>query len=133
MEASLFFEQLLNGIQLGVMLFLMAAGLTLIFGIMNFLNLAHGALYMLGAFFAATALEWTGSFLLAIVLGIAASATLGIILDVVVSARSTSAVISTRSWARLLSSCSSTILSSCFGGLNLATWRFRTGSPVRFR
>ncbi|MFZ1091309.1 MAG: branched-chain amino acid ABC transporter permease [Xanthobacteraceae bacterium] len=84
MEASLFFEQLLNGVQLGVMLFLMAAGLTLIFGIMNFLNLAHGALYMLGAFFAATALEWTGSFLLAIVLGVAASATLGIILDVVV-------------------------------------------------
>jgi branched-chain amino acid transport system permease protein len=83
MDAALFFEQLLNGVQLGVMLFLMAAGLTLIFGIMNFLNLAHGALYMMGAFFAATILEWTGSFILAILLGIAASAALGIVLDLV--------------------------------------------------
>jgi branched-chain amino acid transport system permease protein len=83
MQSSLLVEQFLNGIQLGVMLFLMAAGLTLIFGIMNFLNLAHGALYMMGAFFAATILEWSGSFLLAILLGLAASAALGIILDVV--------------------------------------------------
>src|SRR6185437_13517866 len=77
----LFIEQTLNGVQLGVMLFLMAAGLTLIFGIMNFLNLAHGALYMMGAFFAATFLDWTGSFVLAIVLGIAASMALGVLLD----------------------------------------------------
>lgn len=81
MDASLFLEQLLNGIQLGVMLFLMAAGLTLIFGIMNFLNLAHGALYMMGAFFAATLLDWTGSFLLAIPLAIVAAMGLGVALD----------------------------------------------------
>lgn len=82
METFLLLEQLLNGIQLGVMLFLMAAGLTLIFGIMNFLNLAHGALYMMGAFFAATVLEWTGSFLLALFVGLVASAALGVVLDV---------------------------------------------------
>src|SRR6516162_4345668 len=50
-----FFEQFLNGIQLGMLLFLLAAGLTLIFGIMDLVNLAHGSLYMLGAYFAATA------------------------------------------------------------------------------
>ena len=57
-------EQLLNGAQLGVMLFLMAAGLTLIFGIMNLINLAHGSLYMLGAYVAAATFAATGSFLL---------------------------------------------------------------------
>jgi branched-chain amino acid transport system permease protein len=81
MDIALFIEQTLNGVQLGVMLFLMAAGLSLIFGIVNFLNLAHGALYMMGAFFAATILDWTGSFVLAIVLGIAASMALGVLLD----------------------------------------------------
>ena len=54
-------EQCLNGLQLGVMLFLMAAGLTLVFGIMNLVNLAHGSLYMVGAYFAVAFLEWTGS------------------------------------------------------------------------
>lgn len=83
MDISLLLEQLLNGFQLGLMLFLMAAGLTLIFGIMNFLNLAHGALYMMGAFFAATALDWTHSFVAAVALGLLASLILGIILDVV--------------------------------------------------
>ena len=57
-------EQVLNGVQLGVMLFLMAAGLTLIFGIMNVINLAHGSLYMVGAYVAAAAFAATGSFLL---------------------------------------------------------------------
>ena len=83
MEASLFFEQLLNGIQLGVMLFLMAAGLTLIFGIMNFLNLAHGALH------ARRLLRRhrpgvDGLLLVGDSARDAASATLGIILDMVV-------------------------------------------------
>ena len=50
MYLILVFEQLLNGVQLGVMLFLMAAGLTLVLGIMNLVNLAHGALYMVGAY-----------------------------------------------------------------------------------
>ena len=52
---SLFLSQLLNGLQFGVLLFLLAAGLTLVFGIMSFINLAHGVLYMLGAYFAAAA------------------------------------------------------------------------------
>jgi len=49
MTASLFFIQLLNGLQLGVLLFMLSAGLTLVFGIMSFVNLAHGCLYMMGA------------------------------------------------------------------------------------
>ena len=58
-----FIEQCLNGIQLGMLLFLLAAGLTLIFGIMDLVNLAHGSLYMIGAYFAATFVGVTGSFL----------------------------------------------------------------------
>lgn len=60
--------QALNGLQLGVLLFLMAAGLTLVFGIMNFINLAHGSMYMLGAFVAAALYNYTGSFWLAALL-----------------------------------------------------------------
>jgi ABC-type branched-subunit amino acid transport system permease subunit len=55
-------EQMLNGLQFGVMLFLMAAGLTLIFGVMGLINLAHGSLYMIGAFACAAVAAWTGSF-----------------------------------------------------------------------
>ncbi len=57
-------EQFLNGLQFGLLLFLLAAGLTLVFGIMDLVNLAHGSLYMMGAYFAATFAAWTGSFLL---------------------------------------------------------------------
>ena len=64
MSAILIIEQILNGLQFGVMLFLMAAGLTLIFGVMGLINLAHGSLYMVGAFAAAAVAGWTGSFLL---------------------------------------------------------------------
>src|SRR5271155_844754 len=78
-----FIEQLLNGIQLGMLLFLLAAGLTLIFGIMDFVNLAHGSLYMLGAYFAATFAEATGSFVLGAVLALAASLVVGMVLEVV--------------------------------------------------
>ena len=58
----LFLEQCLNGLQFGLLLFLLAAGLTLVFGIMDLVNLAHGSLYMVGAYFAATFVAWTGSF-----------------------------------------------------------------------
>src|SRR5438309_70235 len=64
MSWALVFEQLLNGLQYGVMLFLMAAGLTLVFGIMNLVNLAHGSLYMVGAYLAVAATQRTGSYLL---------------------------------------------------------------------
>ena len=58
---TLFIEQCLNGLQFGLLLFLLAAGLTLVFGIMDLVNLAHGSLYMLGAYFAATFAAWTAS------------------------------------------------------------------------
>ena len=74
MSALLLAEQVLNGLQSGVMLFLMAAGLTLIFGVMGLINLAHGSLYMVGAFAAATVAGLTGSFLLALVAALAAAA-----------------------------------------------------------
>src|SRR5246500_2962121 len=78
-----FFEQFLNGIQLGMLLFLLAAGLTLIFGIMDLVNLAHGSLYMLGAYFAATFADWTDSFLLGALLALAATAMAGMLLEVI--------------------------------------------------
>ena len=67
---TLFIEQCLNGLQFGLLLFLLAAGLTLVFGIMDLVNLAHGSLYMLGAYFAATFAVWTGSFVFGAVLAL---------------------------------------------------------------
>src|SRR5215211_1505085 len=77
-------EQVLNGVQLGVMLFLMAAGLTLIFGIMNVINLAHGSLYMVGAYVAAAAFGATGSFLVGLGAAVAAAIVVGVALEIVV-------------------------------------------------
>jgi branched-chain amino acid transport system permease protein len=74
----LFITQALNGLTLGVLLFLLAAGLTLVLGIMNFVNLAHGSLYMMGAYFAASAYESTGSFWLAGLIAVPATLVLGI-------------------------------------------------------
>lgn len=71
MDWNLFIAQLLNGVQLGMLLFLLSAGLTLVFGIMNFINLSHASFYMLGAYFAASAFSHTGSFLVAGLVGIA--------------------------------------------------------------
>jgi branched-chain amino acid transport system permease protein len=76
-------EQCLNGLQLGVMLFLMAAGLTLVFGIMNLVNLAHGSLYMLGAYLAIAFLGWTDSFLAAVALAVAATFGVGLVVETV--------------------------------------------------
>jgi len=81
LEASILAIQLLNGLQLGILLFLLSAGLTLTFGIMDFVNLAHGALYMLGAFFCATLTLTTGSFLLAMALALPLTALAGFILE----------------------------------------------------
>jgi len=74
-------EQILNGLQFGLLLFLLAAGLTLVFGIMDFVNLAHGSLYMMGAYFAATFVAWTGNFVLGAVLALGATLLLGIALE----------------------------------------------------
>src|SRR5579884_2582968 len=76
-------EQFLNGIQLGMLLFLLAAGLTLIFGIMDLVNLAHGSLYMIGAYFAATFADWTDSFVLGTVLALIATLIVGMALEVI--------------------------------------------------
>jgi branched-chain amino acid transport system permease protein len=78
-----FIEQTINGIQLGMLLFLLAAGLTLIFGIMDLVNLAHGSLYMLGAYFAATLAEATDSFVLGAILALAATFVAGVALEVI--------------------------------------------------
>jgi branched-chain amino acid transport system permease protein len=87
MDPLVLLTQGLNGLQLGVMLFLMAAGLTLVFGVMNLMNLAHGSLYMLGAFIAATLQRHTGSFALAVGLAIPATIVVGMIIEVVVIRR----------------------------------------------
>ena len=73
MSFILIAEQVLNGLQFGIMLFLMAAGLTLIFGVMGLINLAHGSLYMVGAFAAAAVAGATGSFVLALAAAMAAA------------------------------------------------------------
>ncbi len=84
MSGSLVLIQFLNGLQLGVLLFLLAAGLTLVFGIMDFVNLAHGSLYMLGAFLAATFTALTGSFVIGLLLALPAMAVLGLGLELTV-------------------------------------------------
>jgi branched-chain amino acid transport system permease protein len=76
-------EQCLNGLQFGLLLFLLAAGLTLIFGIMDMVNLAHGSLYMLGAYFAATFVAWTGDFVIGAVLAFGATLLVGMLLEVI--------------------------------------------------
>lgn len=87
MSTVLIIEQILNGLQFGVMLFLMAAGLTLIFGVMGLINLAHGSLYMVGAFAAAAVAASTGSFLLALAASLAAAAIVGAVVELVVIRR----------------------------------------------
>jgi len=83
----LLFEQLLNGFQFGVTLFLMAAGLTLVFGIMGVINLAHGSLYMIGAYLAAVTINQTGSFLLGGLVGLAGAGAAGMAIEYVVIRR----------------------------------------------
>jgi branched-chain amino acid transport system permease protein len=82
-----FLEQCLNGVQLGMLLFLLAAGLTLIFGIMDLVNLAHGSLYMLGAYFAATFAALTGSFVLGAILALLATLLVGMAVEVIAMRR----------------------------------------------
>ncbi len=81
---NLFILQLLNGLQFGVLLFLIAAGLTLVFGIMDFVNLAHGVLYMVGAYLMATFVAMTGSFTLGMLLAIPAALVFGLLVEYLV-------------------------------------------------
>lgn len=87
MDLTLLVNLVLNGLQFGLMLFLLAAGLTLVFGIMDFINLAHGSLYMLGAYFAASFALLTGSFWLGLLLSVGATMVVGIILEILVFRR----------------------------------------------
>ncbi len=82
MTLGLVLEQLLNGLQYGVMLFLMAAGLTLVLGIMNVVNLAHGSLYMVGAYLAVAATLWTGITAAGVVLALAGTLVVGMAVEV---------------------------------------------------
>lgn len=81
MDWSLFLTQFLNGLQLGLLLFLLASGLTLIFGIMDFINLAHGSFYMVGAYFCATLTLLTGSFVLAVLIALAGVFVVGLVIE----------------------------------------------------
>jgi len=83
MDPVLLLIQGLNGLQLGVMLFLMAAGLTLVFGVMNLINLAHGSLYMVGAYLAAVLQQKTGSFWLAVLLALPLTVLTGMLVEAI--------------------------------------------------
>jgi branched-chain amino acid transport system permease protein len=83
----LFIEQFLNGLQFGLLLFLLAAGLTLVFGIMDLVNLAHGSLYMMGAYFAATFTTLTGHFIGGVVLALIATLMVGMAVEVIAMRR----------------------------------------------
>jgi branched-chain amino acid transport system permease protein len=87
MNTTLVLVQVLNGLQLGVLLFLIAAGLTLVFGVMDFINLAHGVQYMLGAYLAVMFHVLTGNFLVALVLALAAAPAFGLLLEFAVLRR----------------------------------------------
>jgi branched-chain amino acid transport system permease protein len=87
MDAIFLLEQALNGLQFGLMLFLLAAGLTLVFGVMDLINLAHGSLYMLGAYMMVTFFGVTGSFWLALPLALLATALVGMLLEVLIVRR----------------------------------------------
>ena len=83
MDWNLFLIQFINGLQLGILLFLLASGLTLIFGIMDFINLAHGSFYMVGAYFCATLTFLTGSFLLAAAVAVGGVFVVGILVEII--------------------------------------------------
>jgi branched-chain amino acid transport system permease protein len=84
MTFTLFLVQILNGLQLGVLLFLIAAGLTLVFGVMDFINLAHGVQYMLGAYLAVAFYGVVGNFFAALILALLAALAFGLILEFLV-------------------------------------------------
>ena len=81
MDTATFLVQCLNAVQYGLLLFLVASGLTLIFGIMGIINLAHGSFYMIGAYMAFTLSSLTGNFALALVLGLVLAVAFGYLLE----------------------------------------------------
>lgn len=87
MSLALLVVQVLNGLQMGLLLFMIAAGLTLVFGVMDFINLAHGVQYMIGAYLAAMFVGWTGSFWLGLALALPTALAFGLLLEFVVFRR----------------------------------------------
>ncbi len=81
MDWNLFIAQLMNSVQLGLLLFLLASGLTLIFGIMDFINLSHGSFYMMGAYFCGSVVARTGSFLAGVITGLVGVFVLGALIE----------------------------------------------------
>ena len=81
MDWYLLIAQLLNGLQLGLLLFLLASGLSLIFGVMDFINLSHGSFYMAGAFVCASVMALTGSFITAVVVAVIVVFILGALVE----------------------------------------------------
>jgi branched-chain amino acid transport system permease protein len=84
-DYTLLFIQILNGLQLGLLLFLVASGLTLVFGILDFVNLAHGSIYMIGAFIGASLTLWLGNFLLAVLIALPITGAVGYAIERVVA------------------------------------------------
>ena len=84
MSLNLLVVQLLNGVQLGVLLFLVTAGLTLVFGVMNLVNLAQGSMFMLGGYFSAAAMDWTGSWVEGAAIGLVAVGVIGALIEFLV-------------------------------------------------
>ncbi len=87
MDLAQFLVQVLNGVQYGLLLFLVASGLTLIFGIMGIINLAHGAFYMIGAYLAYWLVDWTGSLPAALLVGISIAVAVGLVIERLLIAR----------------------------------------------
>ena len=85
MDYTLLFAQVLNGLQLGLLLFLVASGLTLVFGILDFVNLAHGSIYMIGAFICASLTLLVGNFLLAVLIALPMTGLVGYAVERVVA------------------------------------------------
>jgi len=81
MDFTLLLIQTLNGVQYGLLLFLIASGLTIIFGIMGVINLAHGSFYMIGAYMALTFTQWTGNIFGAVLLGVPVAVVLGLVVE----------------------------------------------------
>src|SRR5919112_2606923 len=84
MTTTLLLVQALNGLQFGLILFLIAAGLTLVFGVMDFINLAHGVQYMIGAYLVAALSAWTGSFGWALLLALPTTLAFGLFLEALI-------------------------------------------------
>ena len=87
MSTALLLVQTLNGLQLGVLLFLIAAGLTLVFGVMDFINLAHGVQYMIGAYLMAMFTAWSGGFWIGLLLTLPTALAFGLLLEVAIFRR----------------------------------------------